>query len=107
MKKLALLFMISIAATGFAPQAKADINTIKLARALVATGVVTVATGQLAKWAYDSGYFKSIAAFCKKNPWYPVGGALIGTGAALLWKDAVQEFLAPIGQLSNQLFARH
>ncbi len=99
MKKTTLIIALcaSLAAGSASLQAKPD--NVKLATALVGTGVTTMVVGQCAKWAYDNGQFRALAKFCLKNPWYPLGASLIATGAALLYKDAINELFSPLTEL--------
>ena len=96
MKNTALLFALcaSLAAGSASVHAKSD--NVKLATALVGTGITTMIVGQCAKWAYKNGKFKEVAKFCLNNPWYPIGASLIGTGAVLLYKDAISELFSPV-----------
>jgi uncharacterized membrane protein len=99
MKKTALILALcaSIAAGSTSIHAKTD--TIRLAAALAEIGITTMVVGQCVKWVYQSGKAKQIAKFCLDNPWYPIGGALLGTGGVLLCKDALIEIVSPITDL--------
>jgi hypothetical protein len=105
MKKTALILALGASVAASLP-AHAEVSNVKLATALVGTGLVTIIAGQCGKWAYDNGKFKEIAKFCLKNPWYPMGAALITTGAALLYKDAIHELLAPVIEFGREFMPK-
>lgn len=107
MKKNALLLALcsSIALCSVPAQAH-NPDTIRLAKALLITGIAIPLTFEAGRLAYKGGYFKSIKDFCKDRPWWAAGGFLVTTAGALLCKDAAVNLVSPIIEAGANLFSR-
>lgn len=105
-KNVLLLVLCSSFALCSVPAHAHNPDTIRLARALLVTGIAIPLTFEAGRLAYKGGYFKTIKDFCKERPWWAAGGALVTTAGALLCKDAAINLVSPIIEAGTNLFAR-
>ena len=107
MKKNALILALCSSIAFCSIPAKADhADNIRLAKALLVTGIALPLTFEAGRLAYKGGYFKSIKDFCKQRPWWAVGGGLVTTAGVLLTKDAAINLVSPIIEAGCNIFAR-
>ncbi len=96
MKKLLLTLAFGASIALSAMPAQANPETIKLAKALIAAGIILPVTFEIGRLAYKGGYFKSVKEFCKERPWWAAGGTLITVACGLLCKDAAINAFSPL-----------